>query len=83
MSKKSVHDVIEGIKHFGGGLIVIPQVYQECGISKLVSEIKSLVARLESGEAGLIDVIIRELILPITSRMLLPTRRKVHTLTVV
>ncbi|EFA76994.1 hypothetical protein PPL_09746 [Heterostelium album PN500] len=61
-SKKSVHDVADGLKDFGGALIVIPEIYEECGISKFVSEIKTLASRLKSGEAGVIDVVLRELI---------------------
>ncbi|KYQ90304.1 hypothetical protein DLAC_08906 [Tieghemostelium lacteum] len=62
MDAKSAHDILDGMKDFGKALVEVPIIYEECGVTKFVSEIKSLASKLEEGDAGVIEVIIKELV---------------------
>ncbi|EGC30924.1 hypothetical protein DICPUDRAFT_11690, partial [Dictyostelium purpureum] len=56
-------DKIEsGFIDLGAGLLLIPDIYEQCNIQKFVNEIRAIAEKLESGEAGVFEVIIKEVI---------------------
>ncbi|KAF2071200.1 hypothetical protein CYY_007486 [Polysphondylium violaceum] len=59
---KNLGTVRTGMKELGGSIIELPILYQECGVSTFVGEIKSIASRLRDGTPGFIDFAIREVI---------------------
>ncbi|EGG18144.1 hypothetical protein DFA_06811 [Cavenderia fasciculata] len=62
LSHKSVSAIGQGFKTLGNNLKEIPKILEECEVKVLVKEIKGIAQKLESGTAGVIQLLVKEAI---------------------